>query len=526
MARTSLDVDELEQRFRNLVVSKMPAAPHSRFFDLPREIRDQIYRELLCSRKVYRPASDSGIGRRYNYQIALLRCNKQIHEEATPVLYQENCFIYGSLDWSITDLTLRSLVRPFSHARRGHRKALSLPLAEIAAFVQIRTSSDSLFGYGDHFVITPWELRLAMQRLRREKPVSGPKTIWECGLGFSRSFKSKTHRAALIDGFLGLQHLVRLPRFQVYGLTGPEANLLSVLWTGEAFLHIDECIAHASAFEDRGDNLLTSGDSNNEFLAYKNFYEGELYLASFGKNREFTMLRGYTPKKLCTLTHKLAWMKLACAVYQMNHGPLVDGIESGTWWLRSYPLSSAKYSAKFGYYIGSVLMRHSKELQAIFYFSMALRARPGWDAVERKVDELKQRMQADFTLRSRIEMPFDLVLSPVCKKPCRILTDWEWAVESRDRVIHHAKIITRLKQLDWARLWDYGDPANGRVPNISYVDLEGLKVMAKMTGKADWRDLRRRYHSAAHRFLFACPRYYLENMGTQNDGAIRETLVL
>ena len=62
------------------------------FLDLPTEIRDQIYRELLFQPIGY------GAGRQCReFDTSVLRANKQIHREASKVLYEENAWVIFEL---------------------------------------------------------------------------------------------------------------------------------------------------------------------------------------------------------------------------------------------------------------------------------------------------------------------------------------------------------------------------------------------------------------------------------------------
>ena len=56
--------------------------------DLPHEIRDQIYRELLT------PPRIKMAHRFYELETAILRANRQMHRESSKVLYEENCWVF------------------------------------------------------------------------------------------------------------------------------------------------------------------------------------------------------------------------------------------------------------------------------------------------------------------------------------------------------------------------------------------------------------------------------------------------
>lgn len=58
--------------------------------NLPRELRNKIYRELLVPEKIRDPKDQVP---KYNLEPAILRVNRQINAEAAIVLYRENCWI-------------------------------------------------------------------------------------------------------------------------------------------------------------------------------------------------------------------------------------------------------------------------------------------------------------------------------------------------------------------------------------------------------------------------------------------------
>lgn len=62
--------------------------PSPPFLGLPQELWEEIYRELLSENLVY------GFPKYLlKLQPAILRVNKQINEEAYPILYDENCWV-------------------------------------------------------------------------------------------------------------------------------------------------------------------------------------------------------------------------------------------------------------------------------------------------------------------------------------------------------------------------------------------------------------------------------------------------
>ncbi|KAI4179551.1 MAG: hypothetical protein LQ346_007172 [Caloplaca aetnensis] len=486
MDSSSANIGETGRRFHRLFSPKGRRARRFRFLSLPRETRDQIYRELLCSEKVYRPAAGSGISRRYDYQVSLLRCNKQVRDEASPFLYQENCFITISIDWYATYERLKLPLRPSPGAVVSCYAALATRQLEPALDIKLRTNRRSSPGSvtqekSNLFLVTPWELQLTLQLLCLSRDAPRFSSTWTCDLRFNLSATHSKYEGALIDGLLGIQSwLTRPVAITISGLDHPALSDLSDFASENGRLRFDDCFAHASTLEARGDSLLESGDLNNELLAYKYFYTGAAYVASLEGKRRFH--KRITPEKLTSLQNKRLWLDLACSIYVMNNNPISP--VAGFSFYRSELLSRlpVEVVAKSSLYLALVLMRHHKELQTIYYLRMALLACPGWPAAQRKVEELGRRILTDRAMKCRISKAFEAVLSSVYHQRCRTFTQSEWIQESRlrSKETKLAATVTRVEEFSWLSLWDYGDPVKGFLPHLSYTSIGGLLAMAEL----------------------------------------------
>ena len=72
--------------------------PRASFLGLPLELRNEIYRHLLST---HYTRLDLGLGRaRYLFHPAILAINRQIYDESTAVLRQENKFILIATSWA------------------------------------------------------------------------------------------------------------------------------------------------------------------------------------------------------------------------------------------------------------------------------------------------------------------------------------------------------------------------------------------------------------------------------------------
>lgn len=94
-----------------------------RFLDLPRELRDKVYQNLLCS---FAPPRDAATNRQscpqYTSTVhpAILRCNKQIHREAYDIMVKTNRFIHVKLHGDIHNVQVL-----LEAMERGTRRIIS-----------------------------------------------------------------------------------------------------------------------------------------------------------------------------------------------------------------------------------------------------------------------------------------------------------------------------------------------------------------------------------------------------------------
>ncbi|CAL8574242.1 hypothetical protein XPA_000208 [Xanthoria parietina] len=70
-----------------------------RFLDLPPEIRDHVYHDVLSCDQARRPPADDDNPASYHFDLAILQTNKQIHHESKKA-FQDNVFIKVTTPWS------------------------------------------------------------------------------------------------------------------------------------------------------------------------------------------------------------------------------------------------------------------------------------------------------------------------------------------------------------------------------------------------------------------------------------------
>ncbi|KAI4180423.1 MAG: hypothetical protein LQ346_006997 [Caloplaca aetnensis] len=418
------------------------------FFYLPREIRDQIYRELLCSHKVCEPMDEVDVLQHYRFQVAILRCSRQTKIEAGAVFYNENCFI-------LMELNTRELSKRFAahailpnivlrHSALKHEwppaqlpvgrlrpKALTDLRQQVAVNLRIENTTEMHDMESDRFIVTPTELLITTQLLslpvRCQQSGAWPYTMmefgrWACNLRFNLSGRHRIHKETIIDGLLGLGGLTNIYRVEVQGLPSTDEVQLSSL-TRTSSYDIDECIARASLMEARGDRYLFSGDPEQGFLAYKSYYEGLAFLV-FPRDP-----RGVLEEKTKRLSGINVWMNLACASYLLlTGGDKADEVAIG-WlkgWYRHFKDCSVDQVAKFFLHFGIGMARKSYESEAVYFLWCAMQARPGWDLADGFADGLDRRMQCESRLHTKISFPFRTLIEPLRRQAPRIVSREEY----------------------------------------------------------------------------------------------------
>lgn len=410
-----------------------------RFLDLPREIRDQIYRELLSSNKVYEPINQVDIGRRYRYQVAILCCSRQTNDEATPILYDENCFILFELNWKITDADIDECIDlPFCRVWPPPEFSLEPnPLKvlrqRVALNVRLEQTAEDSTTESTDFIVTPWELFLTTQLLsmpvrRRHTSLDGtwiPSNSWPwtCSLHLNLRGRHRRHLETLIDGLLGFDGLTNIRMVKTSGFDSPDAVRLSSLIPSNGY-HIDECLARASALVERGDRSFFSRDSAQGFLAFKCYYECLAYLD--GSCGHWPV--GSTEEQIDELEGMRVWVNLACAICLLNQGQ--ETAPYGRKWCNQWQpylgLHSPNDVAKFSLYHSCLMLRRSFELKALYYLWFALRAWPGWSIAVDLINELDSRMQREPALKARISAAFHMLLEPARHQQPRRMTKEEY----------------------------------------------------------------------------------------------------
>lgn len=314
---------------------------------------------------------------------------------------------------------------------------------------------------------------------------------WECEILFTHPPREERTRATILDTVLALQDLPNRPS-TIHIRGDPSAETLRKEFPIGTGLRIDACIKRAEKFETRGDGLLFSLDTSNEYAAYRSYQVGFCYVTVLKKNEP--VLVGVTEKKSARLAEKHTWMRLACSIYAMDNGFLGNRIKYLEIAMQKYLQLPITVAVKTGLYIGMVLMEHSRELQAIYYLRMALFFEPGLPKAEQKVEELDQRIQLDTRLKDRLAGAFDLIMTPVRHRTHRRMSRseqrqrFELDTEERDLVA----AITRVKDAGLPRYVPADDEQNNTgqpIPMTSFPEISSLVALVRKRSRDAGREL-------------------------------------
>ncbi|KAL9011099.1 MAG: hypothetical protein Q9173_004025 [Seirophora scorigena] len=434
------------------VVPRLPTNP-SLFLGIPREIRDQVYRELLYSAKVEEPTTDIFIRRRYRFQVAILRCSRQTNIEATRVLYTENCLILIQLNWTPVPGCFPTMNWPPPQVSLDNagltllrqKVAVSLRLTET---VELSKRAPARLPERYFFMATPSELlTIAHQlsigfRLRQTHPEGGwavltPQDL-DVSLDFNLPDQHREQTKVLIDGMLGFGGLTNIRTVKTSGFDEHGTAALSSLIRSRNYSSA-ECLARSAELESRGDQYLLSSTSNQDHLAYRRYFDGVTYLQG-------NLRKPWDPEKVQALKDRVVWLNLACAIYQQLHGDKDLGRKWHDAWFKRLSDCSFDAVAKLHLYFSRHLVQGSCELEALYPLWLALRTRPGWPVTLALVDELDQRMRREPLLRARISAAFQTLVEPLRYQPPRLNTNLVYDGSTLDLEQDHemAKLIT-----DW-----------------------------------------------------------------------------
>ena len=369
------------------------------FLDLSLELRDQIYRELL-----YQPIGYGAARRRHKFETSILRVNKQIHREASRVLYEENAWVVFEIR------SPGAVVLNVPNAHYLITKSRDIPREGRLAFggspsLRVRVQVCNLRWFEIiHYVIVPLEWVRDMTRLFVRGDISYYDVFLrddEFAVHFHENIKHESRRRMAME-FLELIRGVR--KAKIYGLTPPSLKASLAKQMRTPLKSIDELIDRVSVYIRRAELMLAQGEFYLAEELYNHGYDSSIWAFRPG------FITDVTPTKSKLFNRKLHESLEGSPVCSLRHGDSYHACRK----LKDYILehsedfilddSELSYSQKATgfYYYGLASVAAGYENEALLGFTQVLMLFPGCEAVDKEVDALEERVTSPDAVRAMI----------------------------------------------------------------------------------------------------------------------------
>ena len=353
--------------------------------DLSRELRDQIYRELLL-----RPIEYGAARRRHKFETSILRVNKQIHREASKVLYEENA-------WVVFEMRCQGMTRNLTTDRdlittsRDVSLYGELPFGgnpSLRVYVQQHDLRDrKTLDYA--IIPLEWVGDLTEAFILLDKP-----QMLEFAVHFHDNKKHESRQKLAME-FLEIKRGVR--KANITGLTPPSlgAQLAEHMMT--PIKSIDELINRTSEYIRRADLMLAQGQV---YLAEELYDFGHSNSVWATGSSFIERLPDYSHTKMGMLSRKLCESLAGSAVCCIRYGDSNAACSI----LKNYILRNTDLPewqrARGFYYYGLALVAEGVENEALFAFMQALTLHPRFEAADREVDALEERVTKGISIKA------------------------------------------------------------------------------------------------------------------------------
>ena len=347
------------------------------FLDLSRELRDQIYRDLLS-----RPIGYGAERRRQRFETTILRANKQIHREASKVLYEENAWVVFEMRVrsELRDLTsdpnLITMSRDFWRSGRlpfGGNPSLRVYLEEP------RRRDCEIVDY----IIMPLEWVGDMTQAFVHSHFSSK---LELVVHFHKDRKHEGRQRMAME-FLEMIRGVK--KVNITGLSPPSLGYQLAEHMMTSIKSTDELIDQTSEYIRRAELVLAQGQV---YRAEELYEQGSCSLVGYAGSKAFSPLSRDTRTQSRVFSSKICECLEGMAVCSFRHG---DSLSACTE-LRDYILTTGdlpdSQKARGFYYHGLASVAAGLDLEALFSFMQALTLVPGYEAVDKEVDALEERV--------------------------------------------------------------------------------------------------------------------------------------
>ena len=376
-----------------------------RIMDLPRELRDQIYRELLLPDKTridYRTrATANETGSPYSLQPAILGACKQVHEEAWKILYKETNWILMTVELGEDNDGISKLLRLFGEwvSMRGLEYFPGTPVLRVAVWLGISSHS----GAKTMILITQQDIHLFC--------ISFPWVLcYEVSLDFVEEAIQSQHTGdILLDCCREMRGVEKITMRQIPP-SAVDAELLVQM--RKPIRHIEEFSKRAETYNERGSRQLAL----RHFLdAADIYYVGWTILQTSFLSGQIEGLNGVDLESVANLKDKMIALLTDYAKCCMRAGipyKARDWLQQVLFYSFETGLTSQHYGSIY-YHKALTFLAERDDYNAIKDLHAVLLYEAGHRDADEQVDAIEVRLQTmPHAERGRIEKYLKEAIEP------------------------------------------------------------------------------------------------------------------
>jgi len=353
-----------------------------RILSLPRELRNMIYRKLLL------PERADPYRKTYKIEPDILRVNKQMHREASEILYREISWVMFNTNYHAFVKNLKAL--DYNMIAVKHDNPLrTFPFGGTPALQADLTVGHISGSEAQDIIIVP--LFDAQRICKAFTSVNAPMELeFNIRLDTSAQARPDCQEVMLecLRDIRGIGHAT------VEGVNPPSLGTEIAVLMMKPFADTDELMARAIAYQRRGERAVDLG---------RFFYAAEIYLdgfnfirwaiTSFGRHRPCTPANAAGFRNLANKKQELITEYAFCHIKQGSPASACCAFESMVLLNARMDDDLPKVQkAKSWYYYGLALVAVGAENRALNAFIHALVLRPGYEAADQEVDALEERI--------------------------------------------------------------------------------------------------------------------------------------
>ena len=338
----------------------------SAFLYLPRELRDQIYRELLLQELVWDEQSG-----RFNIQTSILRVSTQIKNEASRILYKENCWVLFETNYNgrcVADFVPndRSTLGQHCQPLVSSKHLASFPQDP---FLRVRVMKGCSMINLAYFLTTPEGLRGICKFF-----TSQDSRLVELTLHFNTA--GRLREQLLSSAFEAFHEARGIGTASVFGLAAFSKGHQLAKFMKTRIKNLEELSAQASIFESRGDHSMQIKDFRTALREYSLGQDYATWIHGYLADMRYNDMIAFTGDSMFDPAEKELFFMNAKVLCLLNCGQTV---KASTTLLQCFDCRTifGSEAGKAIFYGGLIALDKGNTIGAIHVFIMALHCRHG-----------------------------------------------------------------------------------------------------------------------------------------------------